>query len=101
MPCPFQSQGLLLNPDGRLFYCENSKEIGNLRDDPAHEVYFRAENIAYRASFPETICRNCLSPCQVNVGAMKQFFPYARFLMRAYRLKRHPDRRLASIPARP
>ena len=25
MPCPFRSQGLLLNPDGTLFYCENSK----------------------------------------------------------------------------
>ena len=33
MPCPFQSQGLLLNPNGELFYCENSKEIGNLATD--------------------------------------------------------------------
>ena len=24
MPCPFQRQGLLLNPNGELFYCENS-----------------------------------------------------------------------------
>ena len=24
MPCPFRTQGLLLNPDGTLFYCENS-----------------------------------------------------------------------------
>ena len=30
MPCPFRSQGLLLNPDGTLFYCENSKAIGNV-----------------------------------------------------------------------
>ena len=33
MPCPFQSQGLLLNPNGSLFYCENSKEIGNVLDE--------------------------------------------------------------------
>ena len=26
MPCPFQSQGLLLNPNGDLHYCENSRE---------------------------------------------------------------------------
>ena len=32
MPCPFRSQGLLLNPDGMLYYCENSKAIGNVRD---------------------------------------------------------------------
>ena len=25
MPCPFQRQGLLLNPNGGLFYCENSR----------------------------------------------------------------------------
>ena len=32
MPCPFQTQGLLLNPNGELFYCENSKPIGNVLD---------------------------------------------------------------------
>jgi MoaA/NifB/PqqE/SkfB family radical SAM enzyme len=99
MPCPFRSQGVLLNPDGSLFYCENSKAIGNIRERDAREVYFDAENIAYRATFEDGICKNCLSPCQVNVGAMKQFFPYAKFLMRAYRIKRNPSRHLASLPA--
>ena len=32
MPCPFQTQGLLLNPYGDLYYCENSKPIGNVLD---------------------------------------------------------------------
>jgi len=98
MPCPFQSQGLLLNPNGELFYCENSKEIGNLAvEDPA-DVYFKAENIAYRSTFKDTICTNCLSPCQVNVGAMKQFVPYAKFLWRAYRVKRHPEQHRETLP---
>src|SRR4030095_10683524 len=30
MPCPFQTQGLLLNPYGDLYYCENSNPIGNV-----------------------------------------------------------------------
>ncbi len=98
MPCPFQTQGLLLNPDGRLFFCENSKEIGNLREEDAASIYFRAENLAYRDSFKATICRNCLSPCQVNVGAMKQFVPYAKFLVRAYRVKRDTTRHLETLP---
>ena len=34
MPCPFQSQGLLLNPNGDLHYCENSEKLGNVLDDP-------------------------------------------------------------------
>ena len=98
MPCPFRSQGLLLNPDGELFYCENSKPLGNVLQTPARELYFKAEHLADRATFEDTICKNCLSPCQVNVGAMKQVVPYAKFLWRAYRLKRHPERHAETLP---
>jgi MoaA/NifB/PqqE/SkfB family radical SAM enzyme len=98
MPCPFRSQGLLLNPDGVLFYCENSKPLGNVLDASAESIYFDAAHIAERATFEETICKNCLSPCQVNVGAMKQVVPYAKFLMRAYRVKRDPQRHLDTLP---
>jgi MoaA/NifB/PqqE/SkfB family radical SAM enzyme len=99
MPCPFRTQGLLLNPEGTLFYCENSKPLGNVLDENAEALYFKAEHLADRATFEETICANCLSPCQVNVGAMKQFVPYAKFLVRAYRVKRDPESHQATIPA--
>jgi MoaA/NifB/PqqE/SkfB family radical SAM enzyme len=99
MPCPFRTQGLLLNPDGTLFYCENSKPLGNVLDEGAEALYFKAEHLADRATFEKTICANCLSPCQVNVGAMKQFVPYAKFLVRAYRVKRDPQRHLETLPA--
>lgn len=101
MPCPFRTQGLLLNPDGELFYCENSKSLGHITRGTAHELYFKAAHLADRATFEETICKNCLSPCQVNVGAMKQFVPYAQFLMRAYRIKRDPSRHRSTLPAAP
>ncbi|HEX7485270.1 MAG TPA: radical SAM protein [Vicinamibacterales bacterium] len=101
MPCPFQSQGVLLNPNGELYYCENSKEIGNLAGESPAAVYFKAENIAYRHTFKDTICANCLSPCQVNVGAMKQVAPYAKFLWRAYRVKRNPERHIQTLPTVP
>ena len=29
-PCPFQTQGIMLNPDGGLFFCENSEVVGNV-----------------------------------------------------------------------
>jgi MoaA/NifB/PqqE/SkfB family radical SAM enzyme len=99
MPCPFRTQGLLLNPDGELFYCENAKPLGNVNQATAEELYFKAEHLADRATFEDTICKNCLSPCQVNVGAMKQFVPYAKFLMRAYRVKRDPSRHAKTLPA--
>jgi MoaA/NifB/PqqE/SkfB family radical SAM enzyme len=98
MPCPFQSQGLLLNPDGKLYFCENSKPIGNVLEEPAETLYLRAENLAHREEIKQKVCPTCLSPCQVNVGAMKQVVPYAKFLMRAYRVKRDPARHLETIP---
>ena len=68
MPCPFQRQGLLLNPNGDLFYCENSQKLGNALDTPAADLYFGAENLAHREKLKRDTCPTCLSPCQVNVG---------------------------------
>ena len=101
MPCPFQSQGLLLNPNGDLFYCENSKSIGNVRDDEAEKLYFETTNLAHREELKEKVCATCLSPCQVNVGAMKQVVPYAKFLRRAYTVKRDPSKHLETMPTLP
>ena len=98
MPCPFQSQGLLLNPNGDLHYCENSEKLGNVQDESAEALYFKAKNLAHREHLKSDVCPTCLSPCQVNVGAMKQFVPYAKFLKRAYAVKRDPERHLETVP---
>ena len=98
MPCPFRSQGLLLNPNGDLHYCENSEKLGNVLDDAADVLYFKAESLAHREHLKEKVCPTCLSPCQVNVGAMKQFVPYAKFLKRAYQVKRDPERHGTTMP---
>ena len=99
MPCPFQSQGLLLNPNGDLHYCENSQKLGNVLDATAESLYFDKANLTHRQYLKTDVCPTCLSPCQVNVGAMKQFVPYAKFLKRAYDVKRHPERHLDTLPA--
>jgi sulfatase maturation enzyme AslB (radical SAM superfamily) len=98
MPCPFQRQGLLLNPNGDLHYCENSQKLGNVLDASAESLYYDAENLKHRERIKTDICPTCLSPCQVNVGAMKQFIPYAKFLRRAYQVKRAPERHLETLP---
>jgi sulfatase maturation enzyme AslB (radical SAM superfamily) len=98
MPCPFQSQGLLLNPNGDLHYCENSQKIGNVLDDSAESLYYKAENLLHRQQIKDQVCPTCLSPCQVNVGAMKQFVPYAKFLKRAYQVKKDTTRHLDTLP---
>jgi MoaA/NifB/PqqE/SkfB family radical SAM enzyme len=87
-PCPFQSQGVMLNPNGDLFFCENSDVVGNVREESASDIYFRPSSQAHRASIRDEKCPTCLSPCQMNVSAVKQVVPYVRFLYRASREKR-------------
>ena len=87
-PCPFQTQGIMVNPDGGLFFCENSEVVGNVRDEDPEAIYFSAASQKHRRSVIDDQCPTCLSPCQMNVSAIKQMGPYAKFLMRASREKR-------------
>jgi MoaA/NifB/PqqE/SkfB family radical SAM enzyme len=91
-PCPFQSQGIMLNPNGDLFFCENSDVVGNVREESAAEIYFRAASQEHRRRIRDEKCPTCLSPCQMNVSAVKQVVPYVRFLYRASREKRKVGR---------
>ena len=101
MPCPFRTQGLLLNPVRRpLLLRELAGRRQRARRRRAEELYFKAENLAHREHVRrDRSARTCLSPCQVNVGAMKQFVPYAKFLVRAYQVKHDPSRHLDTLPA--
>ena len=102
-PCPFQTQGIMVNPDGGLFFCENSDVIGNVLTEDPEELYFRASSQEHRAWIRDEKCPGCLSPCQMNVAAVKQVVPYVKFLVRASREKRRgagPHRDLSSAPAR-
>ena len=99
MPCPFKSQGLLLNSNGALFYCENSQKLGNVLDTNVEQLYFDTANLAKREEMKRDTCPTCLSPCQVNVGAMKQVVPYVKFLKRAYAVKQNPARHRETLPS--
>jgi sulfatase maturation enzyme AslB (radical SAM superfamily) len=87
-PCPFQTQGIMLNPDGGLFFCENSKTLGNVLEEDPEELYFRESSQSHRDWIRDEQCPTCLSPCQMNVAAVKQVVPYVKFLVRATREKR-------------
>lgn len=87
-PCPFQTQGVMLNPDGGLFFCENSEVVGNVLERDPEAIYFDAASQAHRDTVRDEQCPTCLSPCQMNVAAIKQVVPYAKFLVRASREKR-------------
>jgi MoaA/NifB/PqqE/SkfB family radical SAM enzyme len=87
-PCPFQTQGVMLNPNGDLFFCENSDVVGNVREEDPEVVYFRQAAQQHRDDIREQKCPTCLSPCQMNVAAIKQVVPYVRFLVKASNEKR-------------
>jgi len=99
-PCPFQTQGIMLNPNGDLFFCENSDIVGNVTKEDPEEIYFREASQAHRRHIRDDKCPTCLSPCQMNVAAIKQVVPYARFLVRASLEKRRPGSQTA-VPVPP
>ena len=37
---PVQTQGIMLNPNGDLFFCENSDVVGNVLKEDAEAIYF-------------------------------------------------------------
>jgi hypothetical protein len=102
-PCPFQSQGVMLNPDGGVFFCENSDVVGNAVQRDPEEIYFDPASLAHRDMIRDDKCPTCLSPCQMNVAAIKQVVPYARFLVRASMEKRRvgPPALPSTPPDRP
>jgi len=91
-PCPFQTQGIMLNPDGGLYFCENSGPIGNVLREDAEDLYFRDTSQKHRDAVREEKCPTCLSPCQMNVAAVKQIVPYVKFLVGASQEKRKGTR---------
>ena len=97
-PCPFQTQGVMLNPNGDVFFCENSDVMGNVKDTDPETIYFHADAQAHRRMIRDDKCPTCLSPCQMNVAAIKQITPYAKFLVRAAMERRRPG---SDEPVRP
>ena len=54
----------------------------------AEAIYFREASQEHRDYIRDEKCPTCLSPCQMNVAAIKQVVPYAQFLVRASMEKR-------------
>lgn len=79
MACPYQSQGVVINPFGDILYCENSKVIANFRDGDPAEQFFAQQNLRYRQEIKDSVCDTCLSPCMASVNAFNQVLPYAAF----------------------
>jgi MoaA/NifB/PqqE/SkfB family radical SAM enzyme len=82
LPCPFADQGLLLNPDASLQYCHNSQAIGNTLQKSSTELYYAAENLAYRDKVRIESCPSCRMSCLFFVSLRKEVFPFLSFVVR-------------------
>jgi sulfatase maturation enzyme AslB (radical SAM superfamily) len=88
LPCPFTDQGLLLDPDGSLHYCHNSRPIGNGLDTGSSELYYAAENLAYRKSVWKERCPSCRMSCMFFVSLRKEVFPFLLFIAKRLWLRK-------------
>jgi MoaA/NifB/PqqE/SkfB family radical SAM enzyme len=82
LPCPFADQGLLLNPDGSLQYCHNSRPIGNALEKSSSELYYGQKNQAYRGTVQKEICPSCRMSCLFFVSLRKEVFPFLSFVLK-------------------
>ena len=69
-------------------------------EDP-EELYFSADSQEHRDLVRDEKCPTCLSPCQMNVAAVKQVAPYAKFLVKAAREKRRFHNKVAMARTEP
>ena len=98
MPCPFQRRACCST---RMAICSTARTRRRSATSSTRrrgDLYFGAANLEHREALKHDTCPTCLSPCQVNVGAMKQVVPYVKFLTRAYKVKHDPTRHLDTMP---
>jgi hypothetical protein len=82
LPCPFADQGLLLNPDGSLQYCHNSRPIGNALETGSSDLYYGESNLAYRRQVRKDSCPSCRMSCLFFVSLRKEVFPFLTFIIK-------------------
>jgi len=88
LPCPFQNQGVMLNPNGNLQYCHNSGPIGNTLERSSGEIYHDPANLRFREEVVKNRCPSCQMSCMYFVSLRKEVFPFMWFVVKRF-LKGH------------
>jgi MoaA/NifB/PqqE/SkfB family radical SAM enzyme len=72
MPCPFTEQGIMVDAAGDIYYCQNSKRLGNALEISASQIYLDKNNLAYRNDVIRNVCPGCMNSCMVGFGLRTQ-----------------------------
>jgi len=83
LSCHYATTGVILGSDGSLYYCKDSKSLGNCLKTRASSLYYAPENLHYRQE--ELIQKKCLN-CPPNtfnrIELEKDILKYLLFLIR-------------------
>jgi MoaA/NifB/PqqE/SkfB family radical SAM enzyme len=82
MSCHYAMGGVILGPQGELYYCPHSQALGNCRDQPAYKIYYDGENLNYRRSgLVKDECLHCPPYTFNRLEFEKDVLKYLKFLM--------------------
>ncbi len=81
MACHYAMGGLILGSHGDLYYCKNSKPIGNCREGSAYEIYYDEDNLNYRRlSLVREKCLDCVPNTFNRLEFQKDILRFLYFL---------------------
>jgi MoaA/NifB/PqqE/SkfB family radical SAM enzyme len=83
-PCGLLYYAVFLDADGSLFICGADKSLiyGNAQDAPADKIWYSSEAEEKRKRAKKYFCPTCTLPCVTGFSFNREFFHYARLLMR-------------------
>ncbi len=80
--CHYAIGGLILGSEGSLFYCKDSKSIGNCREQSAYSIYYDKKNLEYREKkLLKGKCKKCPPNTFNRIEIEKDIIKYLRFLL--------------------
>ena len=84
--CPFVVEAVSIDPKGNMYYCTDSKNLGNIYDKSPSEIYYDKKNIKYRKEMEKQMCPNCLQTCQMGISLAKYPLLYITFRLKNCRI---------------
>jgi len=80
LACHYDLAGVILGSDGLLYYCKNSKAIGDTKETSAYKIYFDPKNLSYKTTaLRKDACLNCPPNTYNFIEVERDMFKLARF----------------------
>lgn len=80
LACHYDLAGTILGSDGLLYYCKNSKAIGDAKETAPRNIYFDPGNLAYKKqALRNSACLDCLPNTYNLIEVERDLFRLAKF----------------------